>query len=74
MDWIYGVKSSNFNVSREEYESLVYKYIKKNDTSVILGCTELPLLAEAINIGKEDYINPTLILAKKCVELAKKNI
>ena len=71
MDWIYGVKSSNFDVSKEEYESLVYKYIDKDDISVILGCTELPLLAEAINIGEESYINPTLLLAKKCVELAK---
>lgn len=71
MDWIYGLKSSNFDLSKEEYESLIYKYIKRNNTSVILGCTELPLLADTINLKEKDYINPTLILAKKCVELVK---
>ena len=70
MDWIYRVKSSRFDVCRVEYESLVSKYKKEKDIEVILGCTELPLLADSINIKEEDYINPTFILAQVCVRLA----
>jgi len=36
----------------------------------ILGCTELPVLAQKIGISKE-YIDPSFILAKCCVERAK---
>ena len=74
MDWIYKVKSSKFDITLKEYESLIAKYKENKNTPVILGCTELPILANRIGLMKEEYIDPTLVLAKRCVELAGKNL
>ena len=72
MDWIYKIKASNFDISRGEYKSLVLRYLDFGDSPVILGCTELSLLPNLIHLRKEQYVNPTLVLAQYCVELAKK--
>ena len=70
MDWAYSVKSSEINTNKDEFEALVYKYTKNYNLPVILGCTELPLLVEKLNINNGVYIDPTWVLAKYCVELA----
>ena len=72
LDWIYGVKVSNFNVSQDEFKRIYSKYIRDRDIPIILGCTELPLLVKKIGL-KGNFTDPTVILAKKCVEIAKKN-
>lgn len=72
MEWIYKIKSSNFDINPEEYKSLLLKYPKNIVSPVILGCTELSLLANIINLREEEYVDPTLILARYCVELAEK--
>lgn len=74
MDWIYKVKSSKFDITLKEYESFIAKYKENKNTPVILGCTELPILVNRIGLMKEEYIDPTLVLAKRCVELAGKNL
>ncbi|CCQ96549.1 conserved hypothetical protein [[Clostridium] ultunense Esp] len=71
MKWIYGVKSSEFNVSLGEFESLVNKYMKNKDIPIIIGCTELSVLVERIGLTKK-YFDPMTILAKRCVELGLK--
>ncbi|NMA86498.1 MAG: aspartate/glutamate racemase family protein [Tissierellia bacterium] len=71
MDWAYSVKSSEINTNKEEFEALVHKYTENYNVPVILGCTELPLLVEKLNINNGIYIDPTWVLAKHCVELAK---
>ncbi|WMM24561.1 amino acid racemase [Tissierella sp. MB52-C2] len=73
MNWIYDVKSSKFNVEPIEIQSLIDKYIEDRHISVILGCTELPLLAEEIGAPKE-YIDPVFILAQRCVEIGKNSL
>lgn len=73
MTWIYDVKSSKFNVTPNEFEFLINKYIKNKGIPIILGCTELPLLTRRIGSSKE-YIDPVSILAKCCVDLAQKNV
>lgn len=70
MDWIYGVKSGRFEVSTSEFEALANRYLVHRNMSLILGCTELPLLAEKINCAVA-YVNPASILAKRCVEIAE---
>lgn len=70
MSWIYKVKSGIFDVSRSEFDNFVCRYSKDKKIKVILGCTELPLLVESINTDIE-CIDPTLIIAKRCVEIAK---
>lgn len=70
MNWIYGIKSSKINTTPEEFQAFVNKYTKDTHMPVILGCTELPVLIGKLKINNERYIDPTLVLAKKCVELA----
>lgn len=70
MGWIYRVKSGIFDVSKSEFENLVNKYSKDKRIQVILGCTELPVLVEKIDTDIE-CVDPTLIIAKHCVEIAK---
>ena len=48
MTWIYGIKSSNFNVNLKEFESLVNKYMVDEQIPIIVGCTELSLLIEKV--------------------------
>lgn len=68
MGWIYGVKSSVFDVTSNDFETLANKYIENKSIPVILGCTELSTLAERIDISQK-YVDPLLILVKRCVEL-----
>jgi aspartate racemase len=70
MSWAYSVKSSEISINKDEFEDLVYKYTKGTNMPVILGCTELPLLVEKLNIKNGIYVDPTWVLAKYCVELA----
>lgn len=56
LNWIYRVKSSNFDVPIDEFEGLINKYIEGKDVPVILGCTELPLLANPNGL-KKDVLN-----------------
>lgn len=71
MKWIYGIKSSNFNVTLKEFESLVNKYMVDEQIPIIVGCTELSLLIEKVKPRKQ-YFDPLTILAKRCVDLAIK--
>ncbi len=54
-----------------EFESLINRYVGDEDVPVILGCTELPVLAEKIGVSKK-CVDPISILAKVCVELGKR--
>ena len=74
MGWTNKIKSSKFDITLEEYEYIIDKYRKDKNTPVILGCTELPLLASSIGLMEEEYIDPTLVLAKCCVELSGKSL
>ena len=69
MNWIYSVKSGKFDVTPMEFQSLVNKYMPYREIPIILGCTELPILAEKIGVSAE-CVDPVSILAKRCVEIA----
>ena len=68
MQWIYRIKSSDFDISLEEFETLVNRYIKDENIPIIAGCTELSLLVDRLK-PKRKYYDPMVILAKRCVEL-----
>lgn len=70
MDWIYRVKSSKYNINKLEFDALTEKYVHKGDIPIILGCTELPLLAKRFN-SEINFIDPASILAKFCVKLGQ---
>lgn len=73
MNWIYNVKSSKFDISPMEVANLINKYTKNKDIPIILGCTELPILAERIGMPQK-YIDPVSILAKRCIEIGKSSL
>lgn len=74
MEWIYQIKSGNFSMKKSDVEALVARCQPDGEENpVILGCTELPLLAEAVG-APENYINPTAILAKTCVAIAETQV
>jgi len=65
MDWIYSVKAGNCTVKRGQFKALLSRY---DAAAAILGCTELPVLTRLLG-GFENTLDPTLILAKRAVEL-----
>ena len=73
MEWIYAVKSGKFDVSLETFQNYVEKYMPNKEIPIILGCTELPLLADKIGVRNE-CVDPVSILAKRCVEIAQEFI
>ena len=83
MESIYGemgVKAGyTSGLCKEQINGGVNHLIKKNAQVIILGCTELPLLFPQ-NQGHNDtklsieLIDPTLILAKKVVQLATQSL
>jgi len=74
MKWIYDAKASIFDLSIQEYNALISKYMKDINPTVILGCTELSVIANKIHLKEKQYINPTAVLASYCVELAREEI
>jgi aspartate racemase len=70
MDWIYKIKAGRYDINPTEYEAIIKKYLIHEKTPVILGCTELPLLAERMS-APVVYVDPASILAKRCVEMAE---
>lgn len=74
MKWIYDLKAGKSSVTKEEFEELINKYSSEKSEMgfipVILGCTELPLITKLIG-ASGNLVDPTMILAKKCVELEK---
>lgn len=73
---IYGVKAGyTTGQCRSDIENAIGHLIEKGAQVLILGCTELPLMfptETSVTINDTSYplIDPTLVLAKKCVHLA----
>jgi aspartate racemase len=79
MDTIYarhGVKAGFVTgPCREALLQALAHLVARGATAVILGCTELPLVLpehEAYPVGNRTVVllDPTMILARRCVELA----
>ncbi len=69
MEWIYGIKAGIY-VSEEEFSTLINNYINERNLPVILGCTELSSLTGVFGLNR-DFIDPVLIIAIRCIEIAK---
>lgn len=72
MDWIHREKAGEDSVSRAAVDAFLGRYQPKgDDLPVILGCTELPLLAERLYSDERGrFTDPSMILAKSCVDFA----
>jgi len=72
MDIIYGIKAGNrLDLLKKDILKLAENQIAKNAQGIIAGCTEIPLI---LKNGEIDIpiIDPTLILAQRAIERAKK--
>jgi len=72
MDAIYAVKSGDYELAHSFKQEIIDHVISKGATSIILGCTELPLL-----FGTDDsevvFFDPTEILAKAIIKKCRDN-
>jgi len=72
MEIIYQVKAEKeLRNSRKQMIKIAENQIKKVAQGIIAGCTEIPLILKNGDIDIP-IIDPTLILAEKVVEKAKK--
>lgn len=77
MDAIYGPRGVEADFSREfctrQLSPVLHAMFARGAKRVILRCTELPLiLRDACHVHgqvKLDVIDPTTLLARKCIEL-----
>jgi len=72
MNIIYGIKSGNrLDLLKKDILKLAENQIEKNAQGIIAGCTEIPLILKNGDIDIP-IIDPTLILAQRAIERAKK--
>jgi len=74
MDIIYKIKSSILSKEmKNQMIAISEEQIKKGAQAIIAGCTEIPLILKNEDL-KVPVIDPTNILAKKAIEVAKNKI
>ena len=73
MDLIYEIKSGKSNGENIDITSILDHFYDLDVTQLILGCTELPVAFQALNI-KGNFFDPTKILALSAIKLAGKNV
>lgn len=74
LDLTYKVKSGDMNVDVLKIKEVLNRFNDKGITTIILGCTELPLVFDVLDkdLFKDfNFVSSTDILAKRTVELAK---
>ncbi|MFW6173302.1 MAG: aspartate/glutamate racemase family protein [Elusimicrobiota bacterium] len=72
MNIIYGIKAGNrLDLLKRDILKLAENQIAKNTQGIIAGCTEIPLILKNGDIDIP-IIDPTLILAEKAIERAKR--
>ena len=63
------IKAGSTNFNFEHFNCLLKQVYKEFRCPFVLGCTELPIAVNEFRI-EGDFINPTLIVARRAVELA----
>lgn len=71
MRWIYDLKKKGILPETAEVRGLIDKSTGGEAVPVILGCTELPVIFDRLQL-EGDFIDTTTVLAKACVRLGKK--
>lgn len=66
-DLIYGIKAGRTEYNLDDINSILSYFKLQNIDTVILGCTELPVAFQMMNI-KGNFIDPTKILAQSAIE------
>lgn len=74
LDVIYKVKAGNMNFDVNKIIEILNKFKNDGINTIILGCTELPLVFDSLDkeqFKNFNFISSTDILAKRTVEIAK---
>ncbi|KGK85429.1 amino acid racemase [Clostridium sp. HMP27] len=74
LDLIYKVKAGDMNFEVDKIIEILNKLKNNGINTIILGCTELPLVFDSLDKSQFkdfNFISSTDILAKRTVELAK---
>lgn len=76
LDLIYEVKAGKNEFKTEELDNILSEFKEKEIKTVILGCTELPLVFNSREDDFKDFnfISSTDILAKRAIKLAKNKL
>ena len=69
MDLIYGIKKGKKEFDKKKIQKVLTDLHHKDVEYVILGCTELPVAFELLNLSG-NYIDPTEVLAKVAIKKA----
>lgn len=69
MDWIYQVKAGKIEATQNTFNEIVGGVTIEIEVPVILGCTELPVLVQMLQL-EGVFVDPTKVLAEKCVAYA----
>lgn len=68
MRFIYGIKSGNLNGHSEDFVEVVRKMADEGLKAVILGCTELSVAIDYIELdGRITYLDPLTIIARRAL-------
>lgn len=73
MELIYKVKDGNSNINEVPINSVVEYFSKLGIDNIILGCTELPVAFEKMEI-EGNFLDPTKILAISTIKLVGKKV
>lgn len=76
LDLIYKVKAGDMNFDVYKIIEILNKFKNDGISTIILGCTELPLVFDSLDkeqVKDFNFISSTDILAKRTVEMAKGN-
>jgi aspartate racemase len=76
LDLIYKVKAGDMNFDIDKIISILNRFKNDGISTIILGCTELPLVFDSLDkeqFKNFNFISSTDILAKRTVEMAKSN-
>jgi len=72
MDWIYQVKAGKIEATPDSFKEIVDGVSMGAEVPVILGCTELPVLVQMLQL-EGIFVDPTKVLAEKCVAYASES-
>ena len=67
MEQIYAVKSGRTNLNRAAVLQMLAHMKARGAQYFILGCTELPILAQMLGL-EEAFVDPTALLARRAIE------
>ncbi|RMD03132.1 hypothetical protein D9O40_03915 [Clostridium autoethanogenum] len=72
-DLIYGIKNGIKEYNLDHIKSVISDFKSQNIDTIILGCTELPVAFQMLNI-EGNYIDPTKIIAQSAIRFVGKEI